>query len=983
MLELVGVVGPRFSSLAKSMSFFRKKKKAPAAVGTHEASHTPIEQPSPQQVRAEPPELTSSTDVEDASPTVVREPTSIFGGMVLSSSVRKREGQDSPYLSTGQDGTKAGGDGTSAFGFISDSVASDPPDKETLGETLGEGERGEEKSAFGFISPKPAADEPSQQSGFSFINSSDTDHVGEGGGKEETKHSPEGIDLSLRNEEIDSSSKTREALSNQPDLPVSGVTHSEKTPVYSRPTDSPQPVFRNSSGVLSPVPGPISPPLVSTPAGRGGGGGGGKASVGKQQPTAGKKRKKRKVVRPGQEVDTTNEGTNSSSLTRSSSGARLVGGEEGQKEPDTLSLTSQASSVDTSSSLPNSSLPITPSVIVNGSSVPGLNESAASDGGKEGTVEEVKVKREEAREGEDARDGNVSTEERSELLVDTSELESMEGGGGKGGGGEGEGESVVFQDEQLLAEVFAGGGSESGDQGEKGVEVGEMKTGEVKSGNYSVELSSSDQLALLIQSSESNLARIRLELADLHREKQSLLDRHISAAKQQRHNRQKMKELRARETKALSEEDYELAEELQGQLETVSRDSSWSISSTSHPLLCDWLKEVCDMVQTEETMQSDIRTKLAHSRDQQSQALASAEENITAYQTKQKMKLKALEDKIERERGHIALDKEHLHKREQQLQEEIASRAEKFISKKTSLQGELETVHSEIEELEKKLAELRGEEARLGAAIAGEEARIQAVHLELDSEDAGLQEERDGIARRELELLAQQEGMEEVRQEYEEAQQQQKAHRESIAGLLGRVEMKWEESERRTHTLAQCLGRAGDLTDMNTASLLSPSAQLTKCREAVGEKEGEVKKVASEIEALQGTVAQLRRQISAAEERIPRLEEAKKTAVTARRYKEAGRLSSELKQLKTELEPQKTQLAEKEGEVGDVNKRLAGLSSELAGERVHLDQLERQEDLQHLRRLTSSLSRLQATKTRWVVLHGQSPWRPVFWMMSL
>ena len=53
-----------------------------------------------------------------------------------------------------------------------------------------------------------------------------------------------------------------------------------------------------------------------------------------------------------------------------------------------------------------------------------------------------------------------------------------------------------------------------------------------------------------------------------------------------------------------------------------------------------------------------------------------------------------------------------------------------------------------------------------------------------------------------------------------------------------------------------------------------------RCREAVGEKEGEVKKVASEIEALQGTVAQLRRQISAAEERIPRLEEAKKTAVT-------------------------------------------------------------------------------------------------------
>ena len=275
--------------------------------------------------------------------------------------------------------------------------------------------------------------------------------------------------------------------------------------------------------------------------------------------------------RPGQEsiedsplVDTTNEDTKGGSLTKSSSGARLVGGEEGQNEPDTLSLTSQASSVDTSSSLPNTSLPIASSSIVSGSSVPGLNESPASDGGKGGGVEEgeVRGKREEARVGEDGRDGNVSTEEWCELLVDTSELESTEGEGGEGGGGKGEGESVVFQDEQLLAEVFAGGGSESGDQGQKGVEVGEggeMRTGEVKSGNYSVELSSSDQLALLIQSSESNLARIRyiiltvyqfssfhifmcviytcmfrVELADLHREKQSLLDQHISAAKQQR-----------------------------------------------------------------------------------------------------------------------------------------------------------------------------------------------------------------------------------------------------------------------------------------------------------------------------------------------------------------------------------------------------------------------------------------------------------------
>lgn len=61
MLELVGVVGrPRYQGgetwIEIDMSFFRKKKKAPPAVGTHEALHTPKSQPSPPQIPEEPPQ---------------------------------------------------------------------------------------------------------------------------------------------------------------------------------------------------------------------------------------------------------------------------------------------------------------------------------------------------------------------------------------------------------------------------------------------------------------------------------------------------------------------------------------------------------------------------------------------------------------------------------------------------------------------------------------------------------------------------------------------------------------------------------------------------------------------------------------------------------------------------------------------------------------------------------------------------------------
>ena len=208
-------------------------------------------------------------------------------------------------------------------------------------------------------------------------------------------------------------------------------------------------------------------------------------------------------------MDTASEDTGTTGGPASSCGVR-VGDEAGKREPDSLSLASQTSSVEASSLLPTSS--------AGGSEPPVLERTlseskATTDGG--GEVEGRRLREE---GGEAESDGGVCTEEeappQTQLLVDmstsTTELPSGEREGG---------ETVVFQDQQLLAEVFAGGRSESRELGEKGeggsVEKGKgegEKTGDVKGGNYSVELTSSDQFNLLIQSSESNLARIRYNI---------------------------------------------------------------------------------------------------------------------------------------------------------------------------------------------------------------------------------------------------------------------------------------------------------------------------------------------------------------------------------------------------------------------------------------------------------------------------------------
>ena len=157
----------------------------------------------------------------------------------------------------------------------------------------------EEKLAFGFISQDPPTEQPSieagksggdekeEESGFSFLHLTS----GKEGGNVEGSFS----------EDVDTTHKPQAT----PPLlvestPSSTVTSQVGQLERKQELSSPQPpTFQTSSGALSPVPGPISPPLIShsdvstvnkshdmmrTP-------------VGKQQPSANKKKKKRKVLR--------------------------------------------------------------------------------------------------------------------------------------------------------------------------------------------------------------------------------------------------------------------------------------------------------------------------------------------------------------------------------------------------------------------------------------------------------------------------------------------------------------------------------------------------------------------------------------------------------------------------------------------------------------------------------------------------------------
>lgn len=150
----------------------------------------------------------------------------------------------------------------SAFPFISREPP-ELPDLEEGGDKTGLGNE-DEVSAFSFLQP-PAGGEES---------------------KEE-----KGDDGCLQSSEHTDSHTT----SQTPQLPSINAPLKSQDKNHEPSTQQTFPTVRNSSGTLSPVPGPVTPPLTSHPSTTPGIQS--STPVGKQQPSANKKRKKRKVVR--------------------------------------------------------------------------------------------------------------------------------------------------------------------------------------------------------------------------------------------------------------------------------------------------------------------------------------------------------------------------------------------------------------------------------------------------------------------------------------------------------------------------------------------------------------------------------------------------------------------------------------------------------------------------------------------------------------
>lgn len=463
--------------------------------------------------------------------------------------------------------------------------------------------------------------------------------------------------------------------------------------------------------------------------------------------------------------------------------------------------------------------------------------------------------------------------------------------------------------------------------------------------------SGAEKLSVTLRNSESELAKIRSDQKSVQQKYMEVLDGHLAATKKRIQTRLHLEDLKAKEAQALAEENYELADELSRELESAAHSQEWVMATAFQTAIKEWVQSWSKLISTEVSLQKTLETNLSVIKEEQSKVLVVLEREFSQQFSREKTKLKTLEDKVERERGHVALDKEHLEKSEALLKEDLDSQCSSVVATKQKLQAQREEVLGEIAALEAKLRELRGQERRIAEAIQTEQEKIESIHRELAGEQAHLAEQRRELDKREAEMKKDEVLLNQMRTAYEASTEKKEAEKRGVLASIQTIEAIKADGDSRATGLHKFLEESGTLIRGDTGAMLKPSTELQSLQDRYLAREKALKDASSQVFQLQSGISSLKNKMAETERQLPALEEAKKAAVNARQFKEAAKISTEIKQLGADIEEYKNKVVEKEGQLSARKKEQESCELGIASLKAELDAMQRKEDLVHIKDL--------------------------------
>ncbi|XP_071485800.1 uncharacterized protein [Diadema antillarum] len=442
---------------------------------------------------------------------------------------------------------------------------------------------------------------------------------------------------------------------------------------------------------------------------------------------------------------------------------------------------------------------------------------------------------------------------------------------------------------------FYGGESVSRKNDDRALDGVTGSAGATSSSLYDLDLDISDTLEVLQEAQAAADQQFRLSQEDLMERLQELGRQRVLAM----HGRIKKQEalftLHRQQAKAVSEEDYQTAESLLKECLSLEKDLATIPSIVLHREVPfqDILQAARDAGRRQEKQETDWVKSYRDLQTQQEDFLASLREEEEGGGGRERWhQLEKQRAELERSIGHVQLDREHVERKDVQLQARIDEKTADLREAKKVYGQKKTAVQMEIKELEERLLVLRSEETTLDKAIDEQDRAIRAAREEFNEELAVIGREKSDLGEQETRLNEEKLGLDRQELALREKSQQ---FEETVAreeDLLCRISQSLEAIMKASE-LRHSVGEATIFPD--SPIQLEPSEEITSLRNSLTKTTDKIQSTSAGILSNQTRLTSLKKQVMDTEDYIATLQGAKQLAVSSRNFGEAKRLAEEIR----------------------------------------------------------------------------------------
>ena len=400
--------------------------------------------------------------------------------------------------------------------------------------------------------------------------------------------------------------------------------------------------------------------------------------------------------------------------------------------------------------------------------------------------------------------------------------------------------------------------------------------------------------------------------------------------------------LEEEQMKAVEDEEYERADELNSSIEEAKAAYEEAIREwyRSQEECEDVAAQFADLTESK----SEVKMRFAEALKALGEALVAKaggiDEKIEALERENAEHEANMAEILEDDMSRLSALRRVLEEREGEVKQKITEKTTEFVAQKeekaevkAALEKELEEIRETLRKKEEEMAAVQGGIDEVDAKISKVEAKFAKQLDKLNTERQDIEEEEKKFTDLQVNLKQEQDAIKEKIQEESTRRKDLMADSESASKSSAATEAQMKadmEAAKKTDELRATLGEI-------RLEEKAASDKTESLRRQVGERKAESARCKEEVDGMLLAVEEARGVIKGAEERLPKLEEEKKAAVAKKNFKDAAKHSAEAKALADDKAQAESTIVDLEasaeeakGKMAEVEQVVETLESDLA-----------------------------------------------------